>query len=68
MSFSNNVDRVAADRPDASGLIFSFCDSMRAKSVVGVAVGGEDGRSDGTGEKREAILEKGLEPVVEVSG
>lgn len=36
--------------------MFSFCDSIRAKSVVGVAGGGEEGRVAVIGEKREAIV------------
>jgi len=59
-SFSNRVDNVAADRPDAKGRMFSFCDSMREKSVVGVAVGGEDGRWTGMGEKRDSVMLKSV--------
>ncbi len=36
--------------------MFSFCDSIRAKSVVGVAVGGEDGRVASMGEKRDSVM------------
>ncbi len=36
--------------------MFSFCDSISAKSVVGVAGGGEEGRVAVIGEKREAIV------------
>ena len=58
-SFSNNVDNVAADRPEAKGRMFSFCDSIRAKSVVGAAVEGEVDGIAGIGEKNDSILSVG---------